>query len=85
LPFLWSKKPIKNRGRAYYFPPPPPPPGGGGGGGLNINPDPYFFFAFCTKKWQKITPRFLIRFYKRGGGPRGGPPSPKKSRFWLES
>jgi hypothetical protein len=33
LPFLWSKKPIKNRGRAYYFPPRPPPGGAGGGGG----------------------------------------------------
>jgi hypothetical protein len=31
LPFLWYKKPIKNRGRAYYFPPPAPPRGGGGG------------------------------------------------------
>jgi hypothetical protein len=31
LPFVWAKKPIKSRGRAYEFPPPPARGGGGGG------------------------------------------------------
>jgi hypothetical protein len=62
LPLVWCKKPIKNRGRAFYFPPPPPPPGGGGGGGIS-KPDLYFLLAFWPTKRSKITPRFLIRLY----------------------
>jgi hypothetical protein len=75
LPFLWSKKPIKNRGRAYYFPPRPPPggrggwgPGARGGGAAPAGPAP-------TKQPANRPPR-ISRWISYPGAPPPGPPPP---------
>jgi hypothetical protein len=75
LPFLWSKKPSKQRGRAYSFPPPSPPGGGGGG---KAKARPRFLIGKLDHKKGKNDPPVFNQALLKGGPPGGGPPQPEK-------